>query len=420
MDLPKECYQLLDWIDAQQSTMELLVEKWANVNSGSNNLPGLSRMHFKLLHAFNALGGKRKSLTLPPSLAVEQNGKLTLRENGTAFLIRNRQKAPLRILLGGHMDTVFDKGSPFQKCRHLPDERLEGPGVSDMKGGLVVMLYALLALEKSSYASNIGWDVLITPDEETGSSASAQLWKQYAWQNHVGVLFEPAYPDGAIVSERKGSMTYYAIAHGKKAHAGRDFHLGKNAVAGLAEFIRSAHALNSPSVIVNVGQVHGGEAANIIPDEAFCSVNVRADRRSDLVTVEQQLREAATEVYGEYGVAIELHLKSRRPPKVFDSASEALFAKLQGCAEALDIPFKTISTGGVCDGNLISAEGVPTIDTLGVIGGDLHTTKEWIWLPSLSQRARLAAAFLLTLAIGAPSKEFLAKKLKASSDGTHE
>ncbi len=419
MDFPKECSSILTWIRNQQKTMENTLVKWADINSGSSNPEGLQDMFNQLIEAYSSLGGKRTKLALPPVPHLLSSGEIILKHSTNALLIRQRCKAPLRFLLGGHMDTVFDSDSPFQRCKRV-GEKLEGPGVADMKGGLVVLLYALLALEKSPYADMIGWDVLITPDEETGSVASAPLWRQYAWQNNFGFIFEPCFTDGSVVKERKGSNTYFAIAKGKKAHAGRDFLEGRSAIAALAQWIARAHAMNSASIFVNTGYIHGGEAANIVPEKACCMLNVRASHPSELLFVERALEENAKTVREEFGVGIELYLKSRRPPKLFDDAAKGLFDKLLSCADALGMQIELKSTGGVCDGNNLAAEGLPTIDTLGVQGGGLHTHQEWMSLPSLSERACLTASLLITLAAEAPSTELFASKLKTRKDATDD
>lgn len=420
MNSPIDLSTSLEWIRNQQQTMTSLLETWANTNSGSGNPEGLFRMYHLLLESFVSLGGRRALIPLSPSPHIQSDGEIVLKPNANAFLIRQRCRAPLRILLGGHMDTVFDLTSKFQKCRHLPDERLQGPGVADMKGGLLVLLFALKALEKSPYAENIGWDVLITPDEETGSVASTPLWRQMAWQNHIGLIFEPSFTDGSIVSERKGSNTYYAIAHGKKAHAGRDFLQGKSAVAALSTWISEGHKLNTPTTFINFGYVHGGEAANIVPDKAYTMLNVRAHSAGDLISVEKALKSIAQKVQDDFGVTVQLYLKSRRPPKPCDNATQGLIDLLKTCGSNLNISIQTKSTGGVCDGNNIAAEGLPTIDTLGVQGGGLHTHEEWMWLPSLTQRACLTASLLITLAANAPSKELLALKLSKQQEYAHD
>ncbi|MFA6915294.1 MAG: hydrolase [Parachlamydiales bacterium] len=418
MPIPKEYSTYLDWIDTQQHMMEELLIKLADQNSGSDNLEGLSHVHQILLDATADLRGERSTLELPLTPELHTNGETTLKKNANALLIRRYPKAPLRILLGGHMDTVFPKSSPFQKCRLAAPDKIIGPGTADMKGGLIVMIYALKALERSPLAGKIGWDILITPDEETGSVASQSLWRQYAWQNHFGLIFEPAMPGGTIVTERKGSINYIASARGQKAHAGRDFNKGKNAVVALAEWITAIYPLNTETTTLNVGVLMGGEAANVVPDYAQSYINVRSPSLTSMKKAEKGMLEAAQKIKEKYDIAIELQIRSRRPPKPFDQATANLLQRLQECASTLQIPLETAKTGGVCDGNNLAAEGLPTLDTLGVIGGGLHTDEEWAWLPSLSQRAKLSAALLLSLASDAPSIEFIAEKHIQKHPGT--
>lgn len=421
MRLSHDITPYLDWIDSQQPIMENLLIKLAEHNSGSDNLEGLSHVLQMLFEATLDLKGDRSSLKLPPTPVYSPNGETSTKENSPALLIRQRIKAPLRILLGGHMDTVFSASSPFQKCRRLADDKINGPGTADMKGGLVVLIYALKALERSPYAHKIGWDVLITPDEETGSVASRSLWKQFAWQNHVGLIFEPAMPGGDLVTERKGSSNYLIYVKGQKAHVGRDFQQGRNAVAALAEWVTAIHDLNTPESSINIGIFKGGDTINIVPDFAQSHINIRSFDPFALKKIEKKFFEIAASIEEKYGVAFQIHTISGRPPKLLDEATQHLVERLQECAEMLHIPLKTTKTGGVSDGNNLAAEGLPTLDNLGVIGGGLHTEEEWMWLPSLSQRAKLTASLLFSLAEEAPTSSFIAHKLIKNHPGSvHE
>lgn len=397
---------IISWIDEQQPRMEKLVENWANINSGSDNLAGLSAMKKALFNAFAPLKGERSVLALQPSEHWDNEGNVHHCQHGEAILIRKRPKAAWRFLLGGHMDTVFDSKSPFQKCVRKDNELLVGPGVADMKGGLVVLLVTLEALENSIFAEKIGWDIFITPDEEIGSTGSYALWRQLAWQNHFGILFEPSLPDGAIVSERKGSSNYIIIAHGASAHAGRDFTKGANAVAAISQVIFEIDALNKQMshVHINVGVVHGGTVSNIVPDKAFALVNIRCNSEEDLQKAEKALHAAAALAGNRPGISIEVHTTCKRPPKPCTPPIQGMLEILNQCADDLGITFSARSTGGVCDGNILAAEGLPTLDTMGVVGDGLHTHSEFVWLPSLSQRAKLTAALLCKLAQQAPEE----------------
>lgn len=328
---------------------------------------------------------------------------MTSPTSAPAILIRQRLEAPKRVLLGGHMDTVFGADSPFQATERIEGgAKLRGPGVADMKGGLVVLWAALTAVEKSPYAEHLGWDLLITGDEEIGSIASAPLWKQYAWQNHYALLFEPAPADGSLIATRKGSITYAVDSYGRAAHAGRDFHVGVNAAAAMAHFAVAADALNgghrSGDLTVNIGTLASGSAANIVPNKAHSLVNLRASTLSQLLDAERHLHEAALQIEQATGATFTFSCRGRRPPKEGSTAVDYLLGAAARAATYVGIPLTTTSTGGVCDGNTVAAEGIATLDNMGAVGGGLHTDDEWIWNDSLVERAQLTALVLCELA----------------------
>ena len=220
----------LQWIDRQERRMIDLLTRWANVNSGSHNLPGLNEMLALLEEEFSVLGGETERVELAPQQLDDSSGTAVQVPLGRALLIRKRPTAPVRLLLCCHMDSVYPVDHPFQKAVRVADNILKGPGVTDAKGGLMVMLVALQAFERSPWAEKVGWEVLINPDEEIGSPGSAPLLIQAAKRNNLGLVFEPSLPDGNLVGARKGSGNFTAIARGKAAHAGRNPQLGRNAI----------------------------------------------------------------------------------------------------------------------------------------------------------------------------------------------
>jgi glutamate carboxypeptidase len=269
-----------------------------------------------------------------------------------------------------------------------------------MKGGLAVMLISLLALERSPYAENIGWQVLINPDEEVGSLSSAHLFEQAAKKCQVGLIFEPAFSDGAFVSGRKGSASYTVIARGKAAHSGRDFSQGRSAIYAIAHYMNILETMNHPEsgFTVNVGFIEGGGPVNIVPDFALCKVNIRSSDPDKMKGFLQVLEDIAVQCRQRDGIQIEITQDTLRLPKPFDEKTQKLFKDFEACAKNLHIPFQLRESGGVCDGNILSAAGLPTIDSLGVVGGQIHTHDEFIHLPSLIQRAQLTTQYLLKLA----------------------
>ena len=392
----------LNRLNSQQEEMAALLESWANINSGSENLPGLARMLSALKEAFSSLKGNIQEIPLIPRKKIDSSGIQVESPLGNALSITKHPSAPIQVFLGGHMDTVYSASSPFQKVERLDADTMRGPGVADMKGGLLIILKALEALENSPYRGKIGWEVLINPDEEIGSPGSGHLFEESALRNDAGLIFEPALPDGFLVSARKGSANFTVVARGKSAHVGRDFHLGRNAIAALSKFIVKADALTKleKGLTVCIGNVEGGGPVNIVPDLAICRFNVRMNQVHELISVKKKLKKLIEKENQTDGIKLVLHENIERPPKLFDEKNQALFESMRSCAALLGQNLQWKPTGGVCDGNILSAAGLPTIDTLGALGGNIHTTEEFIKLNSLKDRAALTALFLIKVAAG--------------------
>jgi glutamate carboxypeptidase len=392
----------LDWIDQQDARLRRLVEQWANLNSGTFNLEGVNNCSQAVLSEFRSLQADVRSLDLPPAKLIDAHGEPVDRPLGKAIHLQKHRDAPVKVLLGIHIDTVYAMDDPFQRVTQLDAGRLQGPGVADAKGGLVVMLTALQALERSAFGGRIGWDVLINPDEEIGSPGSAEIWKNLAKQNHVGMLYEPALSGGALVAGRKGSGNFTAVVRGKAAHAGRDPKAGRNAIHLLGEMIVALAAMQelSPGISVNVGQISGGTAVNIVPDLAIANFNVRVVGIDEQATVERRLQKIVSDLNSRDGYSINLHGGFSAPPKVMNDASRRLMDAFQTCGRELGLSIDSRDTGGVCDGNRLAAAGLANIDSLGVRGGNLHSDREYIELDSLTERAKLSAVFLMKLAAG--------------------
>lgn len=392
----------LEWILSQHQTMIALVEKWANINTGSDNILGINALRQVLEQDFAILGGQAEVLSLPPRQTIDTQGTVIKTPAATALRIRKRREAPIQIFFGGHMDTVFSPSSPFQHTSRLDESTLRGPGVTDLKGGLAILLKGLEAFERSPYASQIGWEIVLNPDEEIGSPSSDHLFIEGAKRNHLGILVEPAYPDGAFVSARKGSANFTITAKGRASHAGRDFHTGKSAIYAIADAIQQAEDLNDNAhqITVNVGFVQGGGPVNIVPDFALCRLNVRTATQEQFALIRNKLQKIVSSCQERDGIQTTLIEQYTCPPKPFDPQTQSLFKAYETCAHELKIPFITRESGGVCDGNRLAAQGLPTLDTAGAIGGNIHTEEEYLNLNSLTERARLLMLFLIRLAVG--------------------
>lgn len=383
-------------IDAQQERMLKILHEWAAINSYSDHAEGLSLMLKTLSDAFEPLNGSITDIPVSPRTTILPTGIKKNLPSGKALSVIKRPNAPFRILLGGHMDTVYppQTASAIQQSGH----RLLGPGVADMKGGLVILLIALEAFENHPSAKNIGWEVLITPDEEIGSIGSKDLWKAAATRNHCALLFEPAFPDGALVSERRGSANWTLTVKGVAAHAGRDFQQGRNAIVAISQYIQQAHHLNSSTdATINIGSISGGGPVNIVPDTAMCRINARVKTQSTFEYINKVLEDFAQAGSGN-GIHMQLHLENYRPPKKLTQSTQVLIDTLETCAQQDGYGLIFRATGGVCDGNILAEAGLPVVDTLGVIGGELHTPQEYMEIPSLCVRTKLVLRFLLHIA----------------------
>lgn len=386
----------LDTID--QTAMLSQVEIWAAINSGSGNLAGLARTAALLSDSFAALPGTVRLVDGAPVEAVRADGSVDTIERGQHLVVSVRPDAPLRLLLTGHMDTVFPADHGFQTMRWLEPGVLNGPGVADMKGGIAVMLAALRAVETSPLAATIGYDVLINSDEEVGSGSSAPLITGLAAGKAAALTYEPALPDGTLAGERGGSGNFSVIVTGRSAHAGRNPHEGRNALVAAADIALRLKALTLDGLSVNPAKIEGGSANNVVPDHAILRVNFRPQSLATQAFADEALRQIGEAVAREHEVSVHVHGSFGRPPKPIDPGAQKLFGLVKDCGAALGLDIAWRGTGGVCDGNNIAACGVPVVDTMGVRGGAIHSADEFLITDSLAERARLSALIILRLA----------------------
>jgi len=347
----------LDWIRAQVPAMRDELLRLSNINSGSYNAPGVNAVAGRLENLFAPLGAAAERIELPTHRTTRDNGEWQEQPVGRALRLRMRPEAPLRVFLAGHMDTVFDEGHPFQAARQVDDNTLRGPGIADLKGGLLVMWLALSALERSPWKDRIGWEVVFNTDEEIGSEGSAPLFREGAARNAFGLVFEPSFPDGNLASARKGSGNFDVIVRGRGAHAGRDPHLGRNAIRAAADVVAALDALNGRrhDLTVNVGYVHGGGPTNIVPDLCIVKFNVRTAVPDDERWLHEQLDRIIIEAQKREGIKLELRGSFTRGPKVMTPAIERLSGMIGDCGRQLGS--SRASHRGIHDGMLDAKEG---------------------------------------------------------------
>lgn len=400
--MPHDYQPHLDWIAAQVPAQRDELLRLSNINSGSYNAAGVNRVAERVEQLFAPLGATAQRIELPAHRVTSDRGDAVAHPVGRALRLRQRPDAPLHVFLAGHLDTVFDADHPFQAARVVDDDTLNGPGVADLKGGLLVMRLALSALERSPWKSRIGWEVLFNPDEEIGSEGSAPLFNEGAARNAFGLVFEPSFPDGNLAGARKGNGNFDVIVRGRAAHAGREPHLGRNAIRAAADCVAAIDQLNGrrEGVTLNVGYVHGGGATNIVPDLCVVKFNVRTAVPADERWVRTELERILAAAGQREGFQLELRGTFTRTPKVMTPAIERLAGLIADCGRRLDLALEFKPTGGCCDGNNLAAAGLPNIDNLGVVGGEIHSAREFMRVSSIGERAQLSALLLLRLASG--------------------
>ncbi len=379
------------------------VQRWASVNSGSANLAGLAKTAGMLAQSFAVLPGATELAEAARTERVNTDGSITLCEHGRHIITTVRADAPVQFLFTGHMDTVLAETHEFQHLTWMPDDNLNGPGVADMKGGLSVLLNALKAIEETKTnggnVPDFGYQILINSDEEVGSPSSAPLITRLAAGKNAALTFEPAaLPDGTLAGARAGSGNFSIIINGTPAHAGRNPDDGRNALLAAADLALRLKALTRDGLSVNPAKIDGGGPNNVVPDHAILRVNMRPYSPEIEIQAAAEMRRLIASVEQDHQVTTHLHGGFSRPPKPISDRSAALFALVRQCGIDLGLSIAWQNSGGVCDGNNIAACGIPVVDTMGVRGGNIHSSAEYLIPESLPERARLAALTILRMA----------------------
>jgi glutamate carboxypeptidase len=303
------------------------------------------------------------------------------------------------VLLLGHSDTVWRVGQ-LEKMR-LREEggKLFGPGVFDMKAGLAIGLLAVRALVETVEVSiRPQVSFLITSDEEVGSHTSRPVIEALARASAAVLVLEPALPNGAVKTARKGVGEFEVVAHGIASHAGANPGAGASAIHELARQITTLVGLNDPAsgVSLNVGVLAGGTRSNVVAEEARAQIDVRVAQAADAARVDAAF---AALVPTDRRVRLEVHGRINRPPMERTAGVAQLFGLAQAAARDLGLDLAEGSTGGASDGNFTAALGVPTLDGLGAVGDGPHALHEHVVLKHLAPRAAIVAGLLGRLAV---------------------
>ena len=397
----KKIYDTIAKVPNNFAHYEETLVNWCNINTGSRNYLGIKSFLPLLEDAFSVLPGTINRKELNPEKVVLSNGMIEEVDLGHSFHLKVRPDAPIQIVLTGHYDTVFPIDSPFQKVAPSDTDELNGPGVADMKGGILVMLEGLKGFEHYEFKDNIGYEVLLSPDEEIGSLGSAHLLHEIGSRSDLGLTYEPALPDGSMAGARKGSANFALIIHGKSAHVGRAHSEGISAILAAAKFVTALEGNNDNlhGVTFNCGKIDGGSANNVVPDMAIVRFNIRAPSPLTMDWAVDVVKENIAAITSN-GIHCHLEGGISRPPKPKNKAQEQIMSDISRIAEGLGITMQFKDTGGVCEGNNLFASGCPNIDTLGVLGGNIHSPNEYVLKSSFGKRAALTTAILCAYASG--------------------
>jgi glutamate carboxypeptidase len=296
-------------------------------------------------------------------------------------------------LILAHMDTVHPVGTiqrmPFREI----DDRVMGPGVEDMKGGIVIGLTALAAMVDMQKKAARPVTALFTSDEEIGSPISRPLIESLARQSAVVLVLEPAMPDGALKTWRKGVGDFIVTVRGRAAHAGSDHQFGRNAIEELARQVLFIQNLTNTDrgTTLNVGLIRGGTATNVIPEEAFAEVDLRIMEPKEAERVVASLLSLKPALDG---TTVSVSGGLNRPPMPFNEMMKTTFERARKIAAGIDMGLIASGTGGASDANFVAALGIPVLDGLGAVGDGGHSDREFISEHSLPERAKLLATIL--------------------------
>ena len=372
--------QVLTWLHEREQEMIASAREMVVRESPSHNKQACDELCAHLAGEFACLGGEVKVHKQPAAgdhLQVSFPGA--------------RRRAP--VLLLGHFDTVYEVGTLNKMPWSERNGRLHGPGIFDMKAGIVQMMFALWALREVAGELPRPVKVLLVSDEEVGSATSRALTEKLARQCAAALVCEPSGPGGALKTARKGVGSFTLKVTGKAAHSGLDFEKGQSAILELAHQILAVSRLTDlkRGVTLNVGQVRGGTRTNVVADEAVAELDLRVTNMKHGAQMEQRVRELRP-VNSHCRLAISGGIN--RPPLERSPMVVALFKRARQVAGELGFTLREIAVGGGSDGNFTAGIGVPTLDGLGAVGDGAHAVHEHVVAAEMPRRAALLAGLI--------------------------
>jgi glutamate carboxypeptidase len=303
---------------------------------------------------------------------------------------RTKQKP---VLLLGHLDTVWPVGTLMQMPWRVAEGRYWGPGVLDMKAGIIMALAALTTLRELQLERPA--TLLLNSDEEVGSTVSRAITERLALESAAVLVLEPA-QGLAYKTARKGVGQYHVEVTGVGAHSGVDFERGHSAILELAKLVQTISGFTNlkHKLTVNCGVIAGGTRSNVIPSRAYTEVDVRIAKASDGAHVERLFRSLKV---SDPKCKLRITGGINRPPMERKAGTIALFKKARRLAAELGFSLEEASTGGGSDGNFTAALGVPTLDGMGAVGDGAHAAHESVIIEHLTPRTALLAAMIASI-----------------------
>jgi len=371
-------------VEAAQPRYLEQLERLVNIDCGSYTPDGVNQVADEVVAQLDAMGADVERVPHAPPAGGRRLGDLVVG--------RLTGEGP-RMLLIGHMDTVFDPGTAAARPYRTDGGRAFGPGVTDMKAGLLAGLHAIAALQATGARPSVTF--VANPDEEIGSPFSSGQIRALAPDHDVTLVLECARANGDIVSARKGIADYHVTITGRAAHAGVEPEKGRSAILEAAHQALALHALNGrwPTVTVNVGVIDGGTRPNVVAAECRMEVDLRAATVDAFDAAAAEIERLVANPTID-GVSVALGRSAGHPPMEKTPASARLVALAVDVAGELGFDLADAATGGASDANTTAALGIPTLDGLGPVGGDDHSVDEWLDLSSVVPRITLLAGLM--------------------------
>jgi len=372
--------EILTWLTARQDEMIASVREVVVRESPTHDKRACDDLCAHLASEFECLGGQ---------IRIHRQGAagnhLQVNFAGAS------RRSPLLLL--GHLDTVYDAGTLDKMPWRHERGRLYGPGVFDMKSGIVQMMFALWALRETAGGLPRPVKVLLVSDEEMGSASSRAITEKLAKQCAAVLVCEPAGPGGALKTARKGVGSFTLKVTGTPAHSGLDFEKGQSAIVELAHQIQAISRLTDleRGVTLNVGVIRGGTRTNVVAGEAVAELDLRVAHKDHGVEMERRVRELRP-----VNPHCQLEIKGgiNRPPLERTEQVVALFELARTIARALGFGLREVAVGGGSDGNFTAGIGIPTLDGLGAVGDGAHAAHEHVIATELPRRAALLAGLI--------------------------